>query len=303
MEYIKIFFAAVGGRFFLLPGFVSGMAGLVGLLKGLGMSGLPDISWWAIALFVVLPLSLWSVPALVLKVVKLERQLKPKFRLIYANVPGHIDKIQTAQMPYCIGIKNESDKTIPGVRVKVGGKFADGFFPKELHRRDDKAETFDLYLGDPEWLELGYVDENNKKILCVNPSAGHKTIVGGKKGKIHIKVSAKNAPMSTFLFWLRHDKHGRMWLEEREDKIKRPLLSIKKNMARGKYVSLAHTTSSPNESEVDTLHIVGVCVNRIGKLFTSNLQQFDGTRRVLRGMMGVRNPLAFGTHPLIRIID
>ncbi len=77
MGYLRILFQSVGGRWFLLPGFVSGTAGLIVLLKGLGMIWLPDISYWALAFFVVLPISIWSIPALVRKVSHLQEQIEP----------------------------------------------------------------------------------------------------------------------------------------------------------------------------------------------------------------------------------
>ncbi len=78
MRYLSVFLASVGGRWFWLPGFVSGAAGLTVLLKSLGMTWLPGISYWALALFVILPISIWSIPALVRKVSKLQEQIEPQ---------------------------------------------------------------------------------------------------------------------------------------------------------------------------------------------------------------------------------
>jgi hypothetical protein len=75
VRYLKTFFASVGGRWFILPATVSGLAGLVSLLQSFGLTWVPDISIWALILFAVLPISAWSIGGLLLKVVKLEELL------------------------------------------------------------------------------------------------------------------------------------------------------------------------------------------------------------------------------------
>lgn len=80
-KYISIFFASVGGKWFLLPGFVSGCAGVIAILRGLGLTWVPEVSYWALAVFVVLPMSIWSIPALIRTVVKLQDRLEPKVEI------------------------------------------------------------------------------------------------------------------------------------------------------------------------------------------------------------------------------
>ena len=81
MRYLSAFINSVGNKWAMLPGFISGGVGVVGTLGNLGVTWLPEISWWAIAFFVLLPISLWSLPTLVVKVVRLEERLAPQLKL------------------------------------------------------------------------------------------------------------------------------------------------------------------------------------------------------------------------------
>ena len=90
MQYLRIFIESVGGRWFLVPSAVTGIVALVTALKGLGMSWIPDLSYWELALFAVLPVAVWSIVGLMVRVLKLEdieakrRHAQPK---LYFGTP------------------------------------------------------------------------------------------------------------------------------------------------------------------------------------------------------------------------
>lgn len=75
MRFITLFLESVGGRWFFLPATITGLAGLVALLQAQGVTGIPEISWWALAFFALAPLTAWSVVGLLKKVVSLEAEI------------------------------------------------------------------------------------------------------------------------------------------------------------------------------------------------------------------------------------
>lgn len=75
MRYVSIFIESVGGRWFFLPATVTGLAGLVAILRARGVTWVPEISWWALAFFALAPLTVWSVIGLLKKVVSLEKEI------------------------------------------------------------------------------------------------------------------------------------------------------------------------------------------------------------------------------------
>lgn len=121
MRYFRIFIESVGGRWFLVPSAVTGIVALVTVLKGLGMFWIPDLSYWELALFAVLPVAVWSIIGLMAKVVKLEdteakrRHAQP--RLYFGNpIVQKIQLYETRIIATNIGTKAHR---VPTYQVNV----------------------------------------------------------------------------------------------------------------------------------------------------------------------------------------
>ena len=77
MAHIKAFFTALGGKWLLLPGVLSGVIGVLGIFRDdLGVSLIPEISWPLIALLAATPIVAWSIAGLTHANVKMARQLE-----------------------------------------------------------------------------------------------------------------------------------------------------------------------------------------------------------------------------------
>lgn len=120
MRYWKALWESVGGKWILLPGFLSGTIGLWEAFRGWGLSFLPELSGWAIAFFAMLPISSWVIGGILIKIVKLEKKLEPKISLSDPNFTT-LPKLAKgkAKRTYSLKVTNESGELIKNCQVKL----------------------------------------------------------------------------------------------------------------------------------------------------------------------------------------
>jgi hypothetical protein len=100
-HYLLALSRSVGGKWFLLPGCVSGLIGIYGFEQS-RLEWLPPMNWWAIFPLALAPVILWVTGGLTKRVVDLEEQIRPKLRCSFSMdddgcvrpVPAH-DPIET----------------------------------------------------------------------------------------------------------------------------------------------------------------------------------------------------------------
>ena len=103
----------------MLPGFMSGVVSLWNVFREYGMTSLPELSGWAIALFALLPISSWAIIGLLIRVVSVEKRLEPKILLSGPEItmkPGDQGYDITR---YSLKITNTSSNEIKNVQLKM----------------------------------------------------------------------------------------------------------------------------------------------------------------------------------------
>jgi hypothetical protein len=127
MGHVREFFRAVGGKWFLLPGIVSGCIAFLTLLQGFGVTIIPEVSVWAMAFFAIVPISAWAIAGLLHRVVELDRKITaleassgPLIRLSEAAVAKqNISSGTSHKESVGVSITNISPRSLVGCLAKV----------------------------------------------------------------------------------------------------------------------------------------------------------------------------------------
>ena len=151
---IKIFVASTGGRLLLLPATVTGLVGIVGIAKGLGLD-MPGISWWAIAFFALLPISVWSIVGLIRKVTELDHSLNEIDDVLYSVTTSPIltvgHKKGTATYEINLGFNIQTSKPIIYEVIKMTGKL-NGVLLPDLNQVTSKGSI--VLPNENRWFKL-----------------------------------------------------------------------------------------------------------------------------------------------------
>ena len=145
MRYISAFLASVGRWWFSIPTAISGCLALYGQFRAGGMTWLPEISPWTIAVIAAVPLIVWSVVGLLIKVVSLQKKMEPKLVLLYGKERifyQHRFEQHHVISEVRLGVKNESSSPVQGVEVTLANAVSETEDPiYETREKHDLARA------------------------------------------------------------------------------------------------------------------------------------------------------------------
>ncbi|SDB51983.1 hypothetical protein [Bauldia litoralis] len=195
MEYLKAYLSAVGGRLFLLPSVISGIVGLLGILKGLGVGFLPEITapWLILLAFSIV--AAWSIAGLLNKVVTLQRQVASSLKIDFEDREPWVSQIENSNIPtpadphnkgpsrwYRVRIFNlRPDKSAKNCRVRLakieysqdGTDFAESAasLPQKLRwsNSQDFYESIDVAALEPRFVDVISVDPTHNRLFLKTP--------------------------------------------------------------------------------------------------------------------------------------
>jgi hypothetical protein len=117
-RYFTEFLQSFGSKWVVIPGFVTGLAGVVAISKSLGFTWIPDVGWWAIVFFAFVPIAAFSIYELIKKTIDsdtnveaLNRRMAPAIRLSNFEQTGNateqyirfaIENIGGSQLRECL---------------------------------------------------------------------------------------------------------------------------------------------------------------------------------------------------------
>jgi hypothetical protein len=146
-DYFSVATRAVGGKWLLLPGAISGLIGLYGFVQG-QVSWLPKLSLLALLPIASLPLIAWIVGGLLKRAVDLEAKLAPRIGISLAE-PGGIYSFPIVDLSHSswaqIVVSPLSDVALIDCEVHVTGllKLNDDGMKTKLLEEDSRCAWSD----------------------------------------------------------------------------------------------------------------------------------------------------------------
>ena len=181
MEYARAFLNAVGRWWFSLPAFLSGVLTLADRMREAGLTFIPEMSVAGIGLVATSPLILWTVGALLIRVVKLERELRPSLdfgEIIEQREPhNYRDLNRRPTRLFKLAVENIGGEKLADCLVKItslvdssGIQIADVpiALQTENQHKQNKRGPFKLRVGEAKnVLVCSYNEQNRPQLIDV----------------------------------------------------------------------------------------------------------------------------------------